>query len=83
MVPRVKLGRGRFLICVSEEEELGDFKILQKKHWIRVLEMVCLMKKVMVELSHDETSSLFRIKLLSNSNPVTLWSYQLTWFCSS
>ena len=45
MVPRVKLGRGRFLIYVSEEEELGDLKILQEEHWIRILEMVFLVKK--------------------------------------
>lgn len=48
VVPRVKLGRGRFLIYVSEEEELGDLKILQEEHWIRILEMVFLVKKKMM-----------------------------------
>ena len=30
---------------MSEEEELGDLKISQKKHWIRIMEMVFLVKK--------------------------------------
>lgn len=59
---------------MSEAEELGDLKISQKKHWIRIMEMVFLVKKKKAKLSHEDTSSLFRIRLLSSSNPVTLWS---------
>lgn len=59
---------------MSEEEELGDLKISQKKHWIRIMEMVFLVEKKKAKLSHEDTSSLFRIRLLSSSNPVTLWS---------